>query len=63
MLEEFKKNPHIKISPKSHCANIQSLGQFLKILFKFNRILPWLLASRPARPIRPNRLTWEGAGR
>jgi hypothetical protein len=39
-LEEFRKNPHIKIPPKSPCANFQSLGQFLKILFKFERILP-----------------------
>jgi hypothetical protein len=27
-LEEFRKNPHVKISPKSPCANFQSLGIF-----------------------------------
>jgi hypothetical protein len=24
-LEEFRKNPHVKIPPKSPCANFQSL--------------------------------------
>jgi hypothetical protein len=27
-LEEFRKNPHVKIPPKSPCANFQSLGKF-----------------------------------
>jgi hypothetical protein len=27
-LEEFRKNPHVKFSPKSPCANFQSLGKF-----------------------------------
>jgi hypothetical protein len=27
-LEEFRKNPHVKITPKSPCANFQSLGKF-----------------------------------
>jgi hypothetical protein len=31
-LEEFRKNPHIKIPPKSPCANFQSLDIF-KIQF------------------------------
>jgi hypothetical protein len=31
-LEEFRKNPHVKIPPKSPCANFQSLG-ILKIKF------------------------------
>jgi hypothetical protein len=26
-LEEFGKNPHVKIPPKSPCANFQSLGK------------------------------------
>jgi hypothetical protein len=30
-LEEFRKNPHVKIPPKSPCANFQSLGKFKKI--------------------------------
>jgi hypothetical protein len=34
-LEEFRKNPHVKIPPKSPCANFQSLGIFKNlILFK-----------------------------
>jgi hypothetical protein len=34
-LEEFRKNPHVKISPKSPCANFQSHGIFKnKILFE-----------------------------
>jgi hypothetical protein len=33
-LEEFRKNPHVKITPKSPCANLQSLGIFkTQILF------------------------------
>jgi hypothetical protein len=27
-LEEFRKNPHIKIPPNFPCANFQSLGKF-----------------------------------
>jgi hypothetical protein len=27
-LEEFRKNPHVKIPPKSPCANFQSLVKF-----------------------------------
>jgi hypothetical protein len=27
-LDEFRKNPHVKIPPKSPCANFQSLGKF-----------------------------------
>jgi hypothetical protein len=34
-LEEFRKNPHVKIPPKSHCANFQSHGIFKnQILFR-----------------------------
>jgi hypothetical protein len=34
-LEEFSKNPHVKIPPKSPCANFQSLGIFKnQILFR-----------------------------
>jgi hypothetical protein len=27
-LEEFRKNPHVKIPPKSPCTNFQSVGKF-----------------------------------
>jgi hypothetical protein len=34
-LEEFRKNPHVKIPPKSPCANFQSHGIFKnQILFR-----------------------------
>jgi hypothetical protein len=34
-LEEFRRNPHVKIPPKSPCANFQSLGIFKnQILFR-----------------------------
>jgi hypothetical protein len=43
-LEEFRKNPHVKIPPKSSCANFQSLGIFKnQILFRkefFRRFRP-----------------------
>jgi hypothetical protein len=32
-LEEFRKNPHVKIPPKSPCANFQSLGKFKNLIF------------------------------
>jgi hypothetical protein len=28
ILEEFRKNPHVKIPPKHPCADFQSLGKF-----------------------------------
>jgi hypothetical protein len=37
-LEEFRKNPHIKIPPKSPCTNIQSLGIFKNPNFILKRI-------------------------
>jgi hypothetical protein len=32
-LEEFRKNPHVNIPPKSLCANFQSLGIFKNLIF------------------------------
>jgi hypothetical protein len=46
-LGEFRKNPHVKIPPKSPCANFQSLG-----IFK-NQILFEKEFPRHFRPIRP----------
>jgi hypothetical protein len=55
-LEEFRKNPHVKIPPKSPCANFYSLGIFKKSNFIRKRISPSLSASWPAQPsARPNR--------
>jgi hypothetical protein len=52
-LEEFRKNPHVKIPPKSPSTNFQSLGKF-KNLF-FNSEIPFSLTSaRPTfRPTQP----------
>jgi hypothetical protein len=68
-LEEFRKNPHIKIPPKSSCANFQSLAIFKNLIFiqkgiffEFQPIrpsptprCPLCPAGRrlPARPTRP----------
>jgi hypothetical protein len=32
-LEEFRKNPHVKIPPKSPCANFESLDKFKNPIF------------------------------
>jgi hypothetical protein len=37
-LEEFRKNPHIKIPPKSPCRNFHSLGKFKNSIFIQKRI-------------------------
>jgi hypothetical protein len=65
-LGEFRKNPHVKIPPKSPCANFQSIGIFKnsifirkEIFFNFRPNRPsgqpahlafWPRASRPAEP-------------
>jgi hypothetical protein len=58
-LEEFRKNPHVKVPPKSPSTNFQSLGKFKnpiliqKFLFFliFGSVDPAAcLASGPARP-------------
>jgi hypothetical protein len=65
-LEEFRKNPHVKIPPKSSSTNFPSLGKF-KIQFLFENIYssdfsplgsaglptPPALACRPAQPPQP----------
>jgi hypothetical protein len=47
-LEEFKKNPHIKIPPKSPCANFQSLGIFKNSIFIQKRILFIFQPTQPS---------------
>jgi hypothetical protein len=39
-LEEFWKNPHVKIPPKSPCANFQSLGKFKNPIFNSEILFP-----------------------
>jgi hypothetical protein len=52
-LEEFRKNPHVKIPPKSPSTNFQSLGKFKKIKFLIQKFF-FLISARPTlRPIRP----------
>jgi hypothetical protein len=52
-LEEFRKNPHVQIPPKSPSTNFQSLGKFKNPIF--NSEIPFSLFS--ARPtLRP---TWR----
>jgi hypothetical protein len=61
-LEEFRKNLHVKIPPKSPCANFQSLGIFKnRILFR-KEFSPSLSAqSFFYRPIFPPLLHWASA--
>jgi hypothetical protein len=44
-LEEFRKNPHVKIPPKSPSTNFQSLGKFKNPIFNSEIIF---LAFGPA---------------
>jgi hypothetical protein len=60
-LEEFRKNPHLKIPPKSPSTNFQSLGKFKnsffigkEIFFNFRANRPSGRASPPG-PKRPGR--------
>jgi hypothetical protein len=48
-LEEFRKNPNVKIPPKSPCANFQSLGIFKNTFFIRKRIFPHI-SAHPAQP-------------
>jgi hypothetical protein len=52
-LDEFRKNPHVKIPPKSPSTNFQSLGKFKNPIF--NSEIPFSLTStRPTlRSTRP----------
>jgi hypothetical protein len=52
-LEEFRKNPHVKIPPKSPSTNFQSLGKFNNPIFN-SEVLFFLISARPTlRPTRP----------
>jgi hypothetical protein len=59
-LEEFMKNPHVKIPPKSPSTNFPSLGKFkIQILFEknysseFSRLGPAGLPTPPASASPP----------
>jgi hypothetical protein len=49
-IEEFRKNPHVKIPPKSPRANFQSLGKFKNPFFNSKIIF---LRFRPGQPYGP----------
>jgi hypothetical protein len=49
-LEEFRKNPHVKIPPKSPCANFQSLGIFKNQILFGKEFSPSLSAHPAFRP-------------
>jgi hypothetical protein len=53
-LEEFRKNPHAKIPPKSLSTNFQSLGKFKNPIFIRKRIFLRFRPNRPSgQPARP----------
>jgi hypothetical protein len=49
-LEEFRKNPHTQIPPKSPSTNFQSLDIIKNQIFIRKRIFPSLLAHSAQRP-------------
>jgi hypothetical protein len=59
-LEEFRKNPHVKIPPKSPCANFQSLGKFKNPIFNSEILFPCFRPGRPCGPLGrwPSRPHW-----
>jgi hypothetical protein len=50
-LEEFRKNPHIKIPHKSLCTNFQSLGKFKNPIFILKIISLQFWPSQPSHPV------------
>jgi hypothetical protein len=52
-LEEFRKNPHVKISPKSSSTNFQSLDKFKNPIFN-SEIFSLLSARLTLQPTRPS---------
>jgi hypothetical protein len=50
-LEEFRKNPQVKIPPKSPCANFQSLGKFKNLIFNSENLFPYFRPGRPCGPL------------
>jgi hypothetical protein len=52
-LEDFRKNPHVKIPPKSSSTNFQSLGTFKIQIFIQKRFFPSLSAQSAQRLAGP----------
>jgi hypothetical protein len=57
-LEESKKNPHVKIPPKSPSSKFQSLGKFKNPIFNSEILFPYSRPGSPCGPpgLRPSRL-------
>jgi hypothetical protein len=58
-LEKFRKNPHVKIPPKSPSTNFQSLGKLKKnLIFNSEILFPCFWPGRPCGPLglRPSPL-------
>jgi hypothetical protein len=64
-LEEFRKNPHVKIHPKSPCTNFQSLGKFKNPIFNSKILFPCFWPGRPCGPLShwPSRPHWPLSSR
>jgi hypothetical protein len=50
-LEEFRKNTHVKIPPKSPSTNFQSLGKFKNLIFNSEILFPYIRPGRPCGPL------------
>jgi hypothetical protein len=58
-LEEFRKNPHVKIPTKSPSTNFQSLGKFKNLIFNSEIIFPCFRPDQHCGPfgLWPNQPT------
>jgi hypothetical protein len=50
-LEEFRKNPHVKIPPKSPSINSQILGKFKNLIFNSEILFSYFWPGRPCGPL------------
>jgi hypothetical protein len=50
-LEEFRKNPHVKIPSKSPSTNFQSLDKFKNLIFNSEILFPYFRPDRPCGPL------------
>jgi hypothetical protein len=50
-LDEFRKNPHVKIPPKSPSTNFQRLGKFKNSIFNSEILFPYFRPGRPCSPL------------
>ncbi len=53
-LEKFRKNPHVKIPPKSPSINFQSLAKFKNPILNSKILLLHFRPGYPSRPVRPS---------